>query len=80
MIVRIIGGIILIGLGGLVVIKAEWFYQNFGSVEFAERYLGTEGGTRLFYRLLGLTVIVLTFLWATGLLPNFLRKIFSPSI
>lgn len=53
MIGRIIGGFALVGFGVFLVIKSEWMLQNFGAVAWAEENLGYDGGTRLFYKLLG---------------------------
>jgi len=48
--------------------KSEWILNNFGRVAWAEKHLGMEGGTRLFYKLLGIVIIlgglsVMTGLW-----------------
>jgi len=69
-------GVIIIGF--LMVLKSEWLYQNVGRVEWAERHLGTEGGSRLFYKLLGIAAILLTFFAWTDILGGTLRAIFSP--
>ncbi len=45
-------------VGLTLVLKTHWFLAFFGRVRFAERYLGTEGGTRLFYKLLGVLVFI----------------------
>lgn len=73
----VIIGIIGIAIGAVLVIKTEWFMDFFGRIEWAERHLGTEGGTRLFYKLLGIGTIVISFMLMTGLFQLLLRKIFS---
>jgi len=75
---RIILGFILVIIGALIVIKAEWFFQNFGRVPWAESHLGAEGGSRLFYKLIGLVIIIIGFLVITNLIGNLILFIFSP--
>ncbi len=67
MITRIIFGIFIIIGGYLIVWKSDWIVGNLGNVGWAEEHLGTEGGSRLFYKLLGLAVIFLGFFVATGI-------------
>lgn len=74
----ILFGLLGLAVGALIVIKAGWFYQNFGAVPWAEAHLGSEGGSRLFYKLIGLAVILLSFLYISGLLENILLSIFGP--
>ncbi len=61
-------GILVIVVGCLLVIKAEWFVQNFGTSAWAEEHLGTSGGTRLMYKLFGIAAIVLAMMGMTGML------------
>ncbi|MBI4458401.1 hypothetical protein HY633_05550 [Candidatus Uhrbacteria bacterium] len=70
---RILGGIGAVALGLFLVMKTEWMVNNFGSVAWAEQHLGLSGGTRLFYKLLGVAIIMIGFMAATGLLSGFLR-------
>jgi len=65
-----------ITIGAILVIKSEWFFVNFGRVDWAEKYLGTGGGTRLFYKLLGITIILISFLVITGTMQKLLLKFF----
>jgi len=60
-------GLIIVVIGVLLVLKTEGFYRLIGRVDWAEKYLGTEGGTRLFLKLLGILVILLGFTVMTGL-------------
>lgn len=69
---RIIIGIVMIAIGILLVFKAEWFYQNFGSIAWAEENLGTSGGSRLMYKLIGIAFIFFGMLIATNLMTGFL--------
>ncbi len=60
------------GFGTLVVIKSEWFLENFGTIQWAEDKLGTSGGTRLFYKLIGIVIILVGIMAATNMLGGFL--------
>jgi len=73
-------GLIITAIGFLLVIYSEWFLRNFGRVAWAEKYLGTEGGTRLFYKFLGLLGIFIGLLIITGLFSSFAEWILSPLI
>ena len=77
MIGRIILGLIVAGVGALITIKAEWFYQNFGPIPSADKYLGTEGGSRLAYKLIGITAAIIGFMIMTNLIEGVIVGIFS---
>lgn len=70
-------GIILIGLGFLIVWKSDWIMNNFGRIPWAEKHLGMDGGTRLLWKLIGLLVIIGSFLYMTGALGSLVRLIFG---
>ncbi|MFA6105402.1 MAG: hypothetical protein WC725_02260 [Patescibacteria group bacterium] len=55
-------GFLLLAVGFAMVIKTEWLIQNFGTNDWAETHLGTEGGSRLMYKLMGLAGIFIAFL------------------
>jgi hypothetical protein len=61
-----------VAVGALMVIKTEWIVQNFGSSAWAEQHLGTSGGTRLMYKLIGIAVIFVSMMGATGLIGPFI--------
>ena len=65
---QLIVGIIVTGIGFLLVWKADWFLKNFGFIPFAEKYLSSEGGSRLFYKLIGILIMVGGMMHAVGLL------------
>lgn len=69
---RIIGGLVLAGIGFLFVWKSEVLLQNVGAIPWAEDKLGSMGGTRMFYKLLGLLIIFFGFLTMTGLTGGFI--------
>lgn len=70
-------GILIIALGVLFVIKTDWFIQNFGRSEWAEDKLGG-GGTRLFYKLIGIIAIILSLMGMTGALGEVILSILGP--
>ncbi len=70
-------GLLGVAVGVFLVIKTEWMVNNFGSIAWAEKYLGG-GGTRTFYKLLGIIIIIISFLALTGLLGKVVLAIFGP--
>lgn len=74
---RIIVGLIIAAIGAVVTIKAEWIYQNFGPIPSADKYLGTEGGSRLAYKLIGIFVSAIGFLIMTNMLGAIIIGIFG---
>lgn len=79
---RIIGGLLLCGLGFLVVWKTDWIVSNFGMSDWAESKLGSSGGTRIMYKFIGIFVMFFGMLVMTGLSSGFLMgtvgKLFLP--
>ncbi|MEK7213074.1 MAG: hypothetical protein AAB678_01375 [Patescibacteria group bacterium] len=69
---RYIVGALLVLVGAVMVVKSEWFYQNFGSISWAEENLGTSGGSRLMYKLIGLILIFVGMMLITGMMQGFL--------
>ena len=67
-----------IGLGMILIIKTEWFLQNFGAIAWAEQHLGTDGGSRLAYKLMGIILIIGALMVATGVLQAIMLNIFAP--
>lgn len=59
-------GLLGIAFGVLIVTKTEWIIQNFGVSEWAEAKMGTSGGTRMLYKLIGIGIIFFAFLAMTG--------------
>ncbi|MFA6255133.1 MAG: hypothetical protein WC675_03845 [Patescibacteria group bacterium] len=74
---RIILGLVIVVAGAVITIKAEWIYQNLGSIPTAEKYLGTEGGSRLAYKLIGILAAIVGFLVMTNMLGKILWAIFG---
>lgn len=77
MIGRIIVGLIIAAVGAVITIKAEWIYQNFGSIPSADKYLGTEGGSRLAYKLIGIFISIIGFLIMTNMLGAIIMGTFG---
>ncbi len=73
---RYIVGIILIGIGIICIVFTEWLLENFGRIAWAENKLGAEGGTRIFYKLLGIGFIILSFTFISGRLFSVIEWIF----
>jgi hypothetical protein len=72
---RYLLGIIFIGVGFLITWKANTVMSIFGRIGWAETHLGTEGGSRLFYRLLGLLIIILSFAYMSGCIEGFITSV-----
>ncbi len=68
--------ILAVAIGALMVIKTEWFLENFGKSDWAEAKLGG-GGSRLMYKLIGLAAIILALLGVTGALGEIILSIFG---
>lgn len=70
-------GILAVLLGTLMVVKTEWIVSNFGTSSWAEEKMGTSGGTRLLYKLIGILVIFFAMMGVTGLLGPFVLSTFG---
>ncbi len=75
---KIIGGLILMALGTLIIIKTEFLLENFGRISWFEEKLGSEGGSRLGYKLIGLIIIFFGLLLTTGMFNGFMTTALSP--
>jgi hypothetical protein len=77
---NIIFGIIIIAVGGLITIKSEAMLNSFGRIEFFEQYLGTSGGSRLGYKLVGILAVFFGILIMTNMIGGFMEWVLSPII
>ncbi len=68
-------GVLIIIIGFMVTWKSEWIFRNFGRVDWAEKHLSMEGGTRLFYRLIGLLIIIIGLLVISGIWSDILSGV-----
>tara|TARA_Y100000031_G_C8146283_1_gene350116 strand:+ start:306 stop:548 length:243 start_codon:yes stop_codon:yes gene_type:complete len=69
--------ILAIALGVYMVIKTEWFLQNFGRSAWAEDKLGG-GGTRLMYKVLGIIIIFISLSVITGSMEGMVMAVLGP--
>ncbi len=74
---QIFGAILLI-TGPFLVIKSEWFLENFGKIQWAEEKLGSEGGTRLLYKIIGLAFMFFGLTMIFNLFGGIVLWVFSP--
>jgi len=65
-------------VGFLLVKYSHNIVNSFGYVDSAEKWLGTYGGTKLMWKLIGLLLIIGALLVISGLMNNVLFTIFSP--
>ncbi len=77
---HVILGMIITVAGVFMVIKTEWLVNNFGRISWFEEKLGSEGGTRLGYKLIGILVLVIGIIVMTGSGSEFMRWLLSPLI
>ncbi len=75
---HIVVGLIMVAVGFLLVWKTEWLVENFGHVDWAEQHLGSDGGTRLFWKLIGILIILIGFGTLTGIFQDILVITLSP--
>ncbi|MFA5359581.1 MAG: hypothetical protein WC349_01310 [Patescibacteria group bacterium] len=71
-------GFIILAVGALIVIKSEAMLNGFGRIEFFERHLGADGGSRLGYKLIGIIIIFIGMLVMTNMIGGFLEWVLSP--
>ena len=75
---RILAGIAIAAAGALVSIYNIKLVRTFGRINWAEKYLGMEGGTELFYVLLGILISFIGFANMFGLWEGILYAILKP--
>lgn len=74
---QIVIGFLLVLIGAFITIKANALYQAIGPIQWAEAHLLTAGGSRFFYKLIGVSLIILGFMIMTGLIEGVIVAIFS---
>ena len=75
---NLIIGLIIMAVGLAPIIKTEYFLETFGRIEFFEIKLGTSGGSRLGYKLIGMGLVFIGVMVATGMIGSFVAWVFSP--
>ncbi len=73
----ILGIIITVG-GVFMIMRTEWLINNFGRMAWFEEKLGSEGGTRLGYKLIGVVAIVVGIIVMTGSGSELMRWLLGP--
>ena len=63
-------------IGAVIVIKSEWLLEQMGRVEWAEQKFS--GGSRTFYKLFGLGVVLASLFYMSGILQDAVTFIFIP--
>lgn len=71
-------GFIGIIVGTLMILKTEVIVSAFGRSSWAEQHMGTSGGTRLMYKLIGIAMILISLLGMSGELGNIILAILGP--
>ncbi len=74
---RYILSLIGIAVGALIVIYSEKIFSALGPIEWAEQKLATSGGSRLFYKLIGIGIIFVSFFYMSGILQGIGYAIFG---
>jgi len=75
---EILIGIALVAAGAVLVMKTEWFINNFGRLAWFEAKLGFEGGSRLGYKLIGVLLLIVGIIFMTGSGESFAAWLLSP--
>lgn len=65
--------------GFMLIWKTSAVLSFTGQIDFAEKYLGTEGGTRLFIKIIGVVVIFIAWLYMFNLGGWILYRLFLPT-
>ncbi|MBI4135163.1 hypothetical protein HY477_00300 [Candidatus Uhrbacteria bacterium] len=74
---RYLISLIGVAVGALIVIYSEKIYNAVGPIEWAEQKLATSGGSRLFYKLIGIGIIFVSFFYMSGILQSIGYAIFG---
>jgi hypothetical protein len=75
---QIVFGILVTALGASLVMKTEWYLQTFGRIAWFDEKLGSEGGSRLGYKLVGIIALFLGIVMMTGSGDSFMGWALSP--
>ena len=75
---QIILGILITAGGAIFIAKTEWFLENFGRIGWFEEKLGSEGGSRLGYKIIGILLLFIGIIMMTGSGDAFFSWVLSP--
>lgn len=75
---RIIIGSIVSLIGFFVVWKTQWLVGMVGKSEWAEWNMGSFGGSNMLYKLIGIIILFVGFMFITNLHAEFFNWILSP--
>ncbi len=71
-------GLVMLAMGSFLVIKTDWFMNNFGRMSWFEDKLGSSGGSRLGYKIIGFIALFLGIIFITGSGESFMTWLLSP--
>ena len=77
MLSRIILGLIVAAAGTAIVIYTESILSFFGSMDWADKWFGVYGGSRLGYKFIGILFIAIGFMIVTNLFGTVLLALFG---
>lgn len=75
---RIIIGFIICAISYLLLRHNEWLIRQTGTSFWAEKWFGSEGGTRLLLKLISLLAFIIGMLVILNMHERFIRWILSP--
>ena len=75
---QIILGILITLAGAIFIAKTEWFLENFGRIGWFDEKLGSEGGSRLGYKIIGILLLFIGIVMMTGSGDAFFSWVLSP--
>ena len=64
--------------GFMLVWKTAAILSFTGSIDFAEKYLGAEGGSRLFIKIIGVVIIFVAWMYMFNMGGSIIRFLFLP--
>lgn len=71
-------GVVMLALGAFLVIKTEWMMTNFGRISWFEDKLGSSGGSRTGYKIIGVVILFLGVIFVTGSGEGFMSWLLAP--
>jgi hypothetical protein len=75
---HIIYGLLIAAAGVSIIVYTESILNSVGRIEFFEAHMGSFGGSRLGYKLIGIIITFIGVMTLTGLMDNFMLWFLSP--